>query len=198
MKKYTKTSIIEEPRLKITYDEYPTSPREWSNLGYFITVDRNYHSPDKCEELERIVKETGDEANSCEDHMKLIKKGLKERTDEKVFAIYPINKYEHSGVVYSLGTKHGFDYSNNGFYIVTEQGLKEMGVRKNKKAIERLIEAELKIYNQYANGEVYQFVLFDDKGEVEDSCGGFYDIESIGDYLPKEWEKEDLNDYFNF
>ena len=198
MKIYTKTRTTEEPRLVIEYDGDSESPREWSNLGYFITVDRDYHSPDKNETLERIVKDTGDEAGSCEKHMKLIKKAYEEETDEKVYAIYPICKYEHSAVSYSLGTKHGFDYSNNGFYIITEQGLKEIGVRKNKKAIEKFITNELDVYTKWCNGEVYQFTLYDDQGEIEDSCGGFYDIESIREYLPKEWDKEDLNDYFDF
>lgn len=62
MKTYKET--IEKPRLVIKYDEYSESPREWSNLGYFITVDRNYNSPDKHEILRNIVEKTGEEASS--------------------------------------------------------------------------------------------------------------------------------------
>lgn len=190
-KTYTKT--IEEPRLIIKHEDSPESPREWSNLGYFITVDRNYRSPDKHPELENIVKVSGEEATSQEQHIELIKKMTKEIIGEKVIAIYPIVRYEHSNVYYSLGTKHGFDYSNNGFYIVTDKTAKELGTPK--KSFEKVIKQELEVYNKYANGEVLGFTLYDSEGEIEDSCYGFYSIEDIREHLPKEWKDENLTDY---
>jgi len=199
-KKYMKTITfkqeITKPKLEISNDEFTNSPREWSNLGYFITVDRNYYSPDRNETLERIVKETGQEAGSQEEHMEMIKSAIEEDTDEKVLAIYPVVKYEHSGVSYSLGTVHNFDYSNNGFYIITEESQKELGT--DKKDFEKVIKQELEVYNKYVNGEVYEFCLYDDNGEVADSCGGFYDIEDIREYLPEEWSKEDLTEYVKY
>lgn len=193
MKKITQTITKEIPQLEISHCDYTDSPREWSNLGYFITCDRNYNSPDKNERLESIVKMYGEQAESCEEHMDLIKKDINAYGEEKVLAIYPINKYEHSGVSYSLGRASGFDYSNNGFYIITDKSQKETGTPKDK--FEAVIKDELNTYNKYANGEVLQFCLYDDKGEVADSCGGFYDIEDIREYLPKEWSKEDLSEY---
>jgi hypothetical protein len=188
MKTYKTT--IEKPRLVIEYDEYCDSPREWSNLGYFITVDRNYESPDKFSDLQNIVKETGNEAGSQEEHIEMIKKQF---TEEKIIAIYPVVKYEHSGVVYRLGTAHGFDYSNNGFYIITDRTQKALCIEE--KDFERVINDELERYNQWCNGEVYRFCLFDEQGEVEDSCCGFYSIEDIREHLPKEWHEEDLSEY---
>lgn len=187
MKTYTKQ--VTKPKLEIRYDLDPFNPREDSNLGYFITVDRDYHSPDRNETLERIVAETGEQARSQEDHIKMIK----EEFEEKVLEIYPVVKYEHGSVVYRLGEKHGFDYSNNGFYIVTEESAKELGTPKS--SFEKVIKEELAMYTSYANGEVYYFTLYNDKGEVEDSCGGFYSIDEIKDHLSSEWEDEDLNDY---
>jgi len=195
MKTYQQTTRTTEPRLVIEYDENTESPREWSNLGYFITVDRNYNSPDQNKTLENIVAETGEEATSREEHMTMIKKRIKDETGETVEAIYPVCKYEHSGVVYRLGVASGFDYSNNGFYIVTDKTRNEIGVKKDKKAIEKFIEAELKTYTQWANGEVYQFALYNEAGEMEDSCGGFYDLESIKEALPEEWQAEDMDEY---
>ena len=32
-------------------------------------------------------------------------------------------------------------------------------------------------------------------GEIEDSCGGFYDIEDIREHLPEEFKSEDLTAY---
>jgi len=192
-KMYTKTTITEEPRLVISYDPNGESPREWSNLGYFITKDSNYRSPDSHQTLERILSDTGDEADSQKDHIRLLKKAIKEEMGEKVIAIYPITKYEHSGISYSLGSQAGFDYSRNGFYIITDRTQKELGTKT--KDFEKVIEHELELYNQWCSGEIYQFTLYDETGEFIDSMSGFYKIEDIKEYLPEEWKKENLEDY---
>ena len=165
---YKETKTITKNKLEISYCDYIESPRVWSNLGYFITCDRNYYSPDRNETIEAIVKQTGNEARSQAEHIELIKKEMKEN-GEKVLAIYPIVKYEHGGVVYKIGTIHGFDYSNNGFYIITEKTQEEMGT--SKKDFEKVVKQELEVFNKWVNGEVYQYCLFDDDGEVVDSCG---------------------------
>ncbi len=82
----------------------------------------------------------------------MIKEELESSINEKVLAIYPISTYEHSGISYSLGNSHGFDYSNNGFYIVTDKTNAELGVKEED--FEKVIKAELDIYNQYCNGEI--------------------------------------------
>ena len=193
MKTYEETKTTTKPRLEISYDEMAESPREWSNLGYFITVDSNYHSPDRHDFFEEVVRDTGQEAESLEEHIKMIKKAINELGEEKVIAIYPVNKYEHSGVSYSLGTAFGFDYSNNGFYIVTDKSQKEIGTVK--KDFEKVIRQEIETYNQYANGQVYCFSFFDEDGAFENGCSGFYDINDIKDHLPDEWKDEDLDEY---
>lgn len=190
MKTYTKQIEITKPRLEIRNDDNAISPRQDSNLGYFITVDRNYESPDKVSDLQDIIENTGQQANSQAEYIKMIKKQF---TVEKVIAIYPVTKYEHSGVSYSLGTKHGFDNSNNGFYIITDRTQKEIGT--SKKDFEKVIEQELNDYNKYINGEIYSFTLYDKQGEVIDSCGGFYNINDIKEHLGKEWKNEALLDY---
>jgi len=187
----TYKQIIKKPSLEISYSEGCESPRSWTTLGHFITIDRRYESPDKNTELEAIIKGGGDICNSQAEHIEYIKKHYQ---SEKVLAVYPIVKYEHGGVSYSLGTKHGFDYSNNGFYVVTNKKQKELGT--SKKYFEEAIKDELEVYNKYVNGEVLQYCLYDENGDFVDSCGGFYSIDEIRESLPKEWENEDLNNYF--
>jgi hypothetical protein len=191
MKTYWKK--IKKPRLEIERAPYADSPREWTNLGYFITVDRDYNSPDKNEQLESIVKKTGEIAENLEDHIKRITKRIKEETGEKVLKIYPISKYEHSDVSYALGVRKGFDYSNNGFYIITDKTQKEVGTPK--KLFEKVINDELDLYNKWAIGEVYCYALWDKNGTYEDGSSGFYDIEDIRAELPEEWKNENLEDY---
>lgn len=193
MKTIEKT--IRVPQLVIKYDTGTDSPREWSNLGYFLTIENNYESPDVITQLLDIVQESSEQVSSTAEHMEHITK-LINNSDfgEKVLAIYPINRYEHGGVVYSLGEKHGFDYSNCGFYIVTDKTAKELGIKA--KDYEKVIKQELEVYNSYANGSVYRFYLYDQDGELEDSCGGFYELDDIKDHLPDEWKDENLNEYF--
>ena len=196
MKTFTKTTVTTEKLLKISYDMDAESPRDNDgNLGYFITKDSKYSSPDKNEQLENIMCTSADEAQNQEDHIQIMSNLINTETEEQVIAIYPIVKYEHSGISYSLGQINGFDYSNNGFYIITDKTQKASGVKKAN--FEKAIKEELEIYNQYANGEVYQFVLFDEDGEVVDSCGGFYNIDDIKEYLPEDWKDENMQNYFN-
>lgn len=198
MKTYTKTVEQTLPRLVIEHEDCPESPRTWDNLGYFITVSRKSYSPDKNEEMERIIAETGEEANTQKEHMAMIKRRLKNDMGEKVIAIYPVNKYEHSGVTYSLGTVHGFDNSNNGFYIITKKSAELIGTPKNKKAFERVINGELETFNAWVNGDVYCYTSYDKNGEVDNSCCGFYDLEDIKADLGKEWSKENMRDYLKY
>jgi len=193
MKTYKKT--VNCPKLVIDYDNNATSPREWNNLGYFITVKNNVYSPDKPFDgmLENCITTIGNKVESLEKHIEIIKNWFELNTKEKILAIYPVIKYEHSGVVYKLGTAHGFNYSNNGFYIITDKTQKELGMPK--KSFEKIIKQEINTYNRWMNGEVYSYKLYNDAGEVKDSCGGFYDIEDIRKYLPKEWAKENLAEY---
>ena len=196
----TVKKTVEVPRLKIQHDDDTESPRSWSNIGYFVTCDGRHYSPDRNATIEAIMRDTGEEATSQVEHMKLIGKEIKAQLGEKVLAIYPVVKHEHGSIAYSLGTTHGFDYSNNGFYIVTDKTAEEYGhvaSPKKKKEFESVIKSEIETYNTWVNGYCYRFELYDSKGNIEDSCGGFFDIEDIREYLPDTFRKEKLEDYIN-
>lgn len=194
MKALTYTTTVTRPRLVIEYDDQPESPREWDNLGYFITCERDCISPDgeKYPHIQQIIIETAEEAISREYHVELIKAALL-LIGEDVVEVYPVHKYEHSGVVYRLGAASGWDISNCGFYIVTKKSQEAIGTPDE--LIEKVINDELDLYTQWANGAVYRFTLYDEAGGVEDSCGGFYDIKDIAEHLPDEFKGVDLDKY---
>ncbi len=195
MKTYNKT--IQSPQLEIRYEQSPGNPRTFmDNLGFFIVQSSRYNSPDNHGDLQEIIKNTGELAKNTKDHIDMIKRSAKTilgEQDEKIIAIYPINMYDHSGVSYSLGNRHGFDYSNNGFYIITNRTQKNFGTKP--KDFEKIIKQELDVYNSYVNGNVFEYQLFDKKGNEIDAGSGFYSIEEIRDNLPDEWTKENLTDY---
>lgn len=192
MKTYQK--MIRQPQLVIQHDDCE-SPRTWSNLGYFITCERNHNSPDRNRQLEKIVKETGEGSDNQIEHIARIKEEIAEDMPEdgKVLAVYPVTKYEHSSICYKVGNYNGFDFSQCGFYIITEASQKETGTEPE--FFKKCIESELALYSKWVNGENYRFTLYNEKGEIADSCGGFYDIEDIREYLPEEWQAEELEQY---
>ena len=191
MKTYTET--IERPKLVINYDDCAESPRNWSNLS--ILVIRNGLG-DNDKYLNRELESSRYKVGCAEDHLELMKEIVEEHLGSKVIYADFISKYEHSGVHYFIGQSSGWDYSNIGFVFVTEDSLKEIGCAKED--IERIAEAEIEMFSQWANGDVYHFTLYDDAGNVEDSCGGFYDLEGMKEYLPEEWQEEDLTKYINY
>lgn len=205
MKTYQKTITV--PRLEIKHENWPESPRKWSNIGFLFTKEGRYSSPDGTNHpLYSIMIETEDEATDTAQHIELMKARASEAFkasspkdgsshDESlhVIDIYPVYRYEHGNVAYRRGTAGGFDYSNCGFYFVTAEGIS--GAIWDTEKIEKAIDAELETYTQWCNGEVYSFVLYAEDGSVEDSCGGFYDIDDIMDALPEDFKGETLSEY---
>lgn len=184
---------IEQPRLVIEYDTDGMSPRDCDNLGYFVTVERNYLSPDNDEQLKSIIESTQYDVNNADEHAEAIQKEFEEATGEKVLLIVPVYRYEHGAVMYKRGTNSGWDSSNCGFYIVTQKSADVLGTPPE--LFEKVIDGELEEYTKYANGEMYAFTLYDEHGEHEDSCAGFYELEDIREHLPEEFKNEDLQDY---
>lgn len=206
MKTYQETTA--KPRLVIGYDQDADSPRKGGiNVGYFFTAERRHKSPDgNIHPLYTLMVETADSAKDTQDHIRLMKlnasvmfkasapsRGNSHDEDLHIIEIYPVYRYEHGNVSYKRGTAGGFDYSNCGFYIVTAQS--QSGSTWTAESLAKAIDDELEQYTKWCNGEVYQFMLYNERGELQDSMGGFYEIEDIHEYLPEEWEDEELEQY---
>lgn len=186
-------TTVTRPLLEITHDDMCESPRtSMPNVGRMTVLSNRSYSPDP--QFVDVVKSTGNRAKNSENHIELVRKELMEAGEDVLF-IFPINKYEHGGVKYSLGSNFGFDYSNNGFYIVTRELAEGMVTDLSEENIRSIVESEIETYNSWVNGEVYMFTLYDSDGDVEDSCSGFYAVEDIMEHLSEEWKDEDLNDY---
>lgn len=50
---------------------------------------------------------------------------------------------------------------------------------ETQEKIERMIEAEVKLYDAYISGNVFGFIVQDENGENVDSCWGFYGMEGM-------------------
>jgi len=198
----TTTISVEKviPLLQITRDESPQDPRENDNIWYIhIRNHRRYRFP---EEL----------AISWDEWEETIQELI---ALEKNFYVFSIDCYEHSSITFSIsgtGTQCQFDTAKFVWVIAIPKSYNGYDIkewnrstnRDNPEAKEVIVTeeeanqiaiGEINEYNQYINGEVYQFVLFDNDGDTIDSCSGFHDINDIKDQLPKEWADESMEQY---
>lgn len=182
----TYQATIEVPRLQIMQEPNPINIREYGDmLGVLVT--KRYQDPTTEEEWDITLDIYENEyVDNASDHMERLKK----RTGAML--VYPISKYEHTGVIYFRGASSGWDYGVTGFYLVYEnEETKEMDEEK----IKNIIDSEMEEFTKYANGEYLCFYLFDEQGTFEDLLHNIPDLESLRDHLPKEFENEDLTDY---
>ena len=158
---------------KIYQDECIDSPRNWDNLGKMVCFHSRYSLGDK----HNIRHEDFNGWNEMEEY-------IKKELDAVV--ILPLFLYDHSGLsmkTFSHGQHASWDGGYVGFIYATKTDiLKNWDKKKLTKSLlenaTKYLEGEVESYNQYLQGDVYLFHIEDENGEVVDSCGGFYGLES--------------------
>jgi len=167
--------------IRIYQDTTPGNPRtEWDNLGHMVCNHRRYNLGDE----ERSKQVRWDEFDSWA----AIEKTLRWAG---AVVILPLYLYDHSGITMRCTPfSCGWDSGQVGFIFVTEEDIKkEYGkvTKENIATAKRVLEGEVKSYDDYLTGNVYGYRVFegdeveDDLDEV-DSCWGFY-----GDWDGKEY-----------
>lgn len=115
---------------------------------------------------------------------------IEAREKEEVAYCLPLYLYDHSGLTISHGSfSCPWDSGQVGWHYVTWHSLNsEYPSLSEDEKIEKAklqLKAELETYDAYLRGEVYAFMSVDSNGN-EDSCSGFYDLESIKDHLSED------------
>ena len=107
-----------------------------------------------------------------------------ETVSEKPEADYilPVYMLDHSGLkVNTTGFDCPWDSGQIGWIYTTKDKLKELGVSES--GVINILEAEIRIWSQYLEGDVYFYTKYELKKcdccqhvekEIVDSCGGFY------------------------
>ena len=185
--------------LKVTLspDEAPESPRTWGNLGKMWCEHQRYTLDDACPwwwqqllkygylEAERYSREfrcTTIKAlftKSWDDHEALMIEQQK-RDGEPLALWLPVYLYNHSGL--ALSTKPFYDRWDSGqvgFIVATQKDVREFfGVERISKRVRTLaykrLEAEVQTYHQYLSGDVWDYLIEDENGEIVDSLSGMY------------------------
>ena len=188
--------------LKIIYDSSCESPREDDGkIGTIAYKSSNYKLGEESilDPIDWLAEKIG---WSEERIYKLAKKnGWRYYSDEvknyleviffEKFIALPVYKYEHSGISIStspFGCR--FDSGQIGYIYTTKAVIRDtmMISKVTKKDVEKAIasmEAEIKYFNEYIQGENFGYIVEDEDENELDSCWGF-----IGD----NWETNGLLD----
>lgn len=188
-------------RLVIEQDQFSEDPRSWDNLGTMLCCHRDYNLGDCNTNRETELQL----AEICRKYGK-----SDEEIDEMAFAEevqfileqddvcgLPLWLYDHSGISISTSRQCSWDSSFVGLIFVEKDSyLAQMGLKEDiywKVRAEKTLESEIEIYNDFLEGNVCQWVLYeptiiirqsmdgkelsrtiDEEGEIADSMGGFY------------------------
>lgn len=157
-------------------------PLAWDNLGTMACFHRRYNLGHKDHGIDHKDYESWEE----------MKEGIVKKHDAVV--ILPLFLYDHSGLRIKVGSFQGllsqghaeFDSGQVGFIFVSrEKVLKEYSAKRITKAIlakaEKVLQAEVKTYDQFLSGDVYGYEVEDQEGEHLDSCWGFYGMDDVLD-----------------
>ena len=174
----------------VEQDDCDWSPREWGGLSNFYTWERGLDSPDKHNysdaleflgELlgETLVEKIHDKYTETGSFMDDIAK----RLNKLGYILYPVSKYDHSGVKYFFGISNGWDTGTIGVIFAEKKKICEwFNVKKvTQKVREKVIqnfESELEFYTDYANGYgIYCVEIEEFSGEQVEIVGGYYKYE---------------------
>ena len=120
-----------------------------------------------------------------------------------IYYVFPLDCYEHSGIVFSLawkGMQCQFDTASNVWFMAVPKEYD--GKTITEEEAEKIVISEIKEYNQYINNECYRYETYtpevwtNSKGELktdrelQDACDQYLDEDDIlsefEKYEPKE------------
>jgi hypothetical protein len=181
--------------LKIKKEYKEENPRNTTTkLGYLISFCPLTRKIDNNEEIKEAMTKTLKLAKSYEHYAELIKKEYEKVTGNKILRVYPISKTMNGGERYNLVDFNEKDKDIVAFYIVTRKSAKHVNIKV--KYFITAIEKELEKFNNYINNYTLKYELREESGMVASYGFDFHSLEEIRKALPKEWENEDLNEYF--
>jgi hypothetical protein len=177
-------------KIEIHQDEDSQNPRhDWDHLCTMAFSHRRYNLGDKDHGYD------SSDYNSWQEMEADIYK------NEKPVICLQVSMYDHSGITIFLGEPTcRWDSGQIGFiYVSREKALKEFNTKRiTKKIKEKILEIaklEIQEYDSYLTGEVYGYIVYDDKGDEVHSCWGFigdikYCVDEAKHCVPDTYEKQ--------
>lgn len=165
--------------LTIEQDDSPLNPRtDFDNFGKMALVHPRYSLHND------TTLDIGDYLWRCrtqEGSFDLLKKDILKHYE--VVVILPVYLYDHSGLLLNTAPftcpwdsmQVGFIFMERKSILKAKPGYSRI-TKKLKDWAEKILKLELTTYSQYLNGDVWDYVIKDETGEVVDSCCGFYGL----------------------
>jgi hypothetical protein len=136
-------------RLNIIYEDDSQNPRDWDNIGIMICWHKKYQLGD-----------VHDFRTPADMLMVYSKKNS---------ILIPLYLYDHGGLKLSTSSfKDPFDSGRVGYIVIPFSNILDTYgdvTESTKSTAEKAVLAELEVYNQYLNGDVYGYIL-----ERKDLC----------------------------
>jgi len=160
--------------IRILQDDSPMDPREYSDhLGLMAFTHKRHSLGDSFDEHGVDFSE----CNSWDEVELFISRKL------KGVLIMPVHMYDHSGQ--TISTSHEYPYNDPwdsgqlGFIFTTKDRIREWYGKKaiSKKTLdkaEKMLEFEVKEYDQWMRGDVCGYLIEDEDGNEKESVWGFY------------------------
>ena len=202
-------------RLVIEQDQFPEDPRSWDNLGTMLCCHRDYQLGD-CnsnreteEQLAEICRKYGKSDEEIDEMT--FSEEIQFILDQDDVCGLPLYITDHSGISMQTYRFDAWDSSFVGLIFVEKDFYLAQSCLKDEKnwkaKAKKTLESEVEIYNDFLEGNVYQWTLYeptviirqsmdgkelsreiDEEGEMVGSMGGFYNSLTF----------EDADTYFNF
>jgi hypothetical protein len=162
-------------KIKIERDENAWNPREDDNITTMVCFHKRYDLGDK-NDIDSDAYDGWDEMEEAVGK------------EYEVLARAPLYMYEHSGITISTSPFNcNFDSGRLGFVMITKASLMKMCSHTDftQDELQKMIEAEVKQYDSYLRGEVYEYSIYEvqkcslghEHEELLDDCGGYYSEE---------------------
>ncbi len=191
---------MEKYNIEISYDNFADNPiSEYNTDIKYICQSNRYDLGNGTETDLELLKEAFNEAENFEQFRTIFKRKIEKYYSKKVIYIDFLRKYEHSSVKIYAGIPKGdsFDSSVIGFCIVFNDN--KTLYRKKQAIKEAYIYEELERYTKFLNGEVFNFSITNDNGELIEGGGNVFNIEDIARYAsPYIGSIDDIYKYLNY
>lgn len=164
--------------IKIENDENAWNPREDDNVTTMICFHKRYNMGDQ-------HNVNGDDYSGWDEMEEAIK------AEHEVLIMKPLYMMEHGNISVSTSPFGcGWDSGRLGIVFIARENLNYFGITDlTDDKLERILEGEVKEYDQYLRGEVYQYSVSEvetcdlgcDHVRLISSCGGYYDEKDCRD-----------------
>lgn len=194
--KFWKEHVLENLDVKVDIDEYWFEEEffHWDLVKIDIMEHRHYNFLHDFDLKREYLTETYEKWDYYYEERKEEQKRFKKI--QKDYWLFWLDFFDHSVIWFTLSAKrmnigyYELDRSRNVGYIAIKR---RRGLTREK-ALKRA-EETIEEYNNYINGWIYHYDIWDENWEIDDSCGGFYTeeyarqecIESIKRLLKSKW-----------